>query len=297
MKRYSLSFCLVLACSLFVDVDGRAQKGAVDWLPDLGLSTDRLGNWTLDDDLAAAPGRVVLRLDSEITNTGLGRFRLDADSGDGQSPQPVVQLIDRSDGGVREIPVPNFSFLPGPRHMLADSGWSEYRLRHILPNDGVGDEVAYGQKVDFCAVDSLVFDNTVENFNLFPRQDSCTPPQGITPGFLDLYTKSFPFQWVDITDVPRGNYWLEVTVDGAGNIMESDETNNTSRIKILLDDPLMPLGYPTDLDGENGTNAADLQNMVNAIVTNAFSTTVDVNGNGALDAADVQLVVNAILEG
>jgi hypothetical protein len=53
-------------------------------------------------------------------------------------------------------------------------------------------------------------------------------------GWSNVYDKSLPDQWIDVTDVPNGRYWLEVEVDPEGRWIESDETNNIARIKILL---------------------------------------------------------------
>jgi hypothetical protein len=47
-----------------------------------------------------------------------------------------------------------------------------------------------------------------------------------------LYDKSLFGQWIDITDVPSGRYWLEVVIDPVNHLAESNERNNTARIMI-----------------------------------------------------------------
>ncbi len=51
--------------------------------------------------------------------------------------------------------------------------------------------------------------------------------QGITAGWQDVYDKSLDCQYVDITGVPGGNYYLEVTVNPLHVFAESNYANNT----------------------------------------------------------------------
>jgi subtilase family serine protease len=41
-------------------------------------------------------------------------------------------------------------------------------------------------------------------------------------------------QAIDITSVPNGEYWLEVVVDPANQLTESNENNNVGRIRIRV---------------------------------------------------------------
>ena len=51
-------------------------------------------------------------------------------------------------------------------------------------------------------------------------------------GWADVYGAGLQDQWIDVTDVPSGRYWLEAIVDPANSILESNETNNAARILI-----------------------------------------------------------------
>ena len=44
--------------------------------------------------------------------------------------------------------------------------------------------------------------------------------------------RTLPDQWIDVTAVPPGDYWLECVVDPENYIEESNETNNANRILI-----------------------------------------------------------------
>jgi hypothetical protein len=44
--------------------------------------------------------------------------------------------------------------------------------------------------------------------------------EGISPGWRDLYTSNLGYQWVDISDVAPGEYWLREDVNPEGTIIE-----------------------------------------------------------------------------
>ena len=50
--------------------------------------------------------------------------------------------------------------------------------------------------------------------------------QGITKGCGDAYGRNTPCQWVDVTDVPDGNYTLVVTINPNNRLQELDFENN-----------------------------------------------------------------------
>src|SRR5205823_3311040 len=79
--------------------------------------------------------------------------------------------------------------------------------------------------------------------------------QGLSVGWADVYSASLQGQWIDITEVPSGRYWLEAVVDPANNIKESNELNNTNRILIDLTVP-----------APGTTNAPPNDNFSNAVV-------------------------------
>src|SRR4030095_10043890 len=64
--------------------------------------------------------------------------------------------------------------------------------------------------------------------------------QGISVGWADVYSQSLPDQWIDVTDVAPGRYWLEVVADPDNQIVESNEENNTTRIAINLKELTRP---------------------------------------------------------
>ena len=57
---------------------------------------------------------------------------------------------------------------------------------------------------------------------------------GLRRGWADVYGSGTLCQWVDVTDVPPGDYLLELTVNPHGGIPETDRSNNTTLVPIQL---------------------------------------------------------------
>jgi hypothetical protein len=111
---------------------------------------------------------------------------------------------------------------------------------------------AIGDKVGFCLV------NINNSFTMTNGQSSTTLPgydpvgdqsspsnngqpqttcgflQGIHVGHADVYSSIYDGQWIDVTGVPDGNYFLEVTLDALDVIQESDDANNTVLVPYTL---------------------------------------------------------------
>jgi lysyl oxidase len=88
-----------------------------------------------------------------------------------------------------------------------------------------GQAVTKSYKQGFCLRD----DTPAKNWNGSPPKYTCDY-QGISVGWQDTYDKSLDCQWVDITGVPPGNYYLEITVNPYHILKESNYKNN----KIIL---------------------------------------------------------------
>ena len=228
--RRALVLILTLAEAVVV-----AQVRAQDQLPDMITVPDFLYHRTLDNQ--ALPGRTLLRLSNATPNIGLGRLEIVQGEIVNDTQVLVNQRIYRADGTFWERPAGTFAFHDEHDHVHFE-GWASYRLRAITEDGGVGDVLSEGEKVSFCLVDFYVYDRTNPNFRAPGFYSSCGfTMQGITPGWADLYSLQVPGQYVDITGIPDGMYWLESEVDPDDNILEEDETNNASRVKVALGPP------------------------------------------------------------
>ncbi|XP_037312983.2 protein-lysine 6-oxidase-like [Pungitius pungitius] len=109
------------------------------------------------------------------------------------------------------------------QHFHSMEAFSNYDLLDIV----TGSKVAEGHKASFCLEDTGCDPG-------FRRRYACTShTQGLSPGCHDTYAANIDCQWIDITDVPPGNYILKVTVNPNFYVLESDFTNNIVRCDII----------------------------------------------------------------
>ncbi len=236
----------------YIIVDGwRTSEGAyelnVDGVPfDAGDIVDRLPDIIVresdlyDNDIVTdiEPGRTHLRLANGTANIGSGKLYVyGLFPPDSDSTQQVNQRIFRSDGSFWDRAAGVFVFHPGHSHIHFEN-WCSYRLREVLDGGGVGPLVAEGTKTSFCLLDLAIYDNNLPYFDPDGQFHSCSSTiQGISVGWIDIYGKSLPGQNIDITDVPDGVYWLESLADPADGVLEEDETNNATRILVVIGSP------------------------------------------------------------
>jgi hypothetical protein len=219
-----------------------------DQLPDLIVNPARLSDYEYVTNII--PGRVHIRLSNATPNTGYGPLFLFAGESIGGG-QVVFQRIFTTDGGFRDREAGFFVFHPTHSHFHVGN-WARYSIRTVLPGDGVGPILRQGGKTSFCLLDSARYTG--------PEPIGGTPPaspqfrtcgddvQGISVGYEDLYPKSLPDQWIDITGLGAGEYWLESVVDPENQFEEVDDTNNVARIKLIIAPGELPAPGEIPLD-------------------------------------------------
>uniref|UniRef100_A0A3Q0RH03 Lysyl oxidase homolog n=1 Tax=Amphilophus citrinellus TaxID=61819 RepID=A0A3Q0RH03_AMPCI len=108
------------------------------------------------------------------------------------------------------------------QHYHSMEAFSNYDLMDV----STGQKVAEGHKASFCLEDTSCDPGVRRRF-------ACTAhTQGLGPGCYDTYHANIDCQWIDITDVPPGNYILKVTVNPSQLVEESDFSNNEVRCDI-----------------------------------------------------------------
>lgn len=99
--------------------------------------------------------------------------------------------------------------------------------------DGAG-VVATGHKPGFCLLESYSWAWPNEG----PTYDCAN--QGIGVGYGDLYDLGLPCQWIDVTDVPPGDYMLRAALNqpredaAAPALVERDYTNNVVEVAVTV---------------------------------------------------------------
>jgi hypothetical protein len=205
-----------------------------DRLPDLSIWPERMYDNAIDTNTMA--GHKLFRLTTATPNLGTGALELRGGAVSG-STQQVYQRIYQSNGGSRDRLAGTFTFHQQHQHIHFDD-WCVYRLRQVGANQEVGPVVRTGSKASFCILDLQVFDSSVPGYSPVGQYRTCgATVQGLTPGWADVYNKELTDQWVDITGVPDGTYWLEAEVDPENLIEEADETNNVGRILVAIGPP------------------------------------------------------------
>jgi len=108
----------------------------------------------------------------------------------------------------------------GHRHF---SGFASYQLL-----DGDGGVVALGRKQAFCLSDtgSSTQSTALPKFNC--------EHQGLTAGWHDTYAATLDCQWIDVTDVPPGDYRVRVEVNPDHVFEESNFSNNTALAAVTI---------------------------------------------------------------
>ncbi len=213
-----------------------------DKLPDIITDPNTLYDW----DIITSGGTRLLRLANATPNRGIGRLHLYGGAVVG-SQQQVWQRIFRTDGTFWDRMAGTFTYHAGHGHIHYDN-WCKYRLREVTAGGGVGAVLREGAKVSFCILDLSIYDPSIPGYVNPPYYGGCgSTTQGLTPGWKDIYGKTLAGQNIDITGIPDGTYWLESEVDPDNSVIESDETNNISRIQIsiggstvILPDPWEP---------------------------------------------------------
>ena len=175
--------------------------------------------------------------------------------------QDIYQRIYDTEGGSAEqliATIPDTFSIAG-RHLYL-TGFSQYNLRTVLPANGVGPIVSTHDKTSSGIVDSIKYSPPVPGSSPVPQYGNTTNPaipMGISVGWADIYRRAYPNQWIDITGLNPGQYWLEVISDPYDRIIESNEDNNTTQV--LIDIPSIPepqnQAGDYNLDGE--VDAAD----------------------------------------
>jgi hypothetical protein len=167
------------------------------------------GSCEISDQCVRAPGlRRVLRFDGTINNVG------DAD------------LVIGS-------PVNNSLFQTSTCHKVP-------LLKNIMlyelldPITGlvvqIDDQDVVGRKQGFCMMD-------IAQLNASSPEGSYNcDNQGITSGWADVYDNTLDCQFLDITDVPAGDYTLRLTVNPDGLFDESDTSNNSATVPVKIPD-------------------------------------------------------------
>ena len=173
-----------------------------------------------------------------MVNVGHGHFEVRGQRSSTSQPMAVRQIIYTSSSRTaiaREVPTSAVGQWSGDGH-------DHWHVQEMMRYDLWGDAGTYrGAKVGFCFLDSDPWQLSLPGASAssFYRGSWCaTTPNalsnrmGISIGWGDEYEWYLAYQWVDVTGMPAGDYWVRAKVDPYGFFLEENETNQCGYARI-----------------------------------------------------------------
>lgn len=242
--RVLLAAVVVAVASVLALAGGATGVAPTEALPDL-VSDPPTGaalQLYLDAD-PTQPRRLLLRFNGYVHNKGTGALEIVGRTPSNRTMTATVQRIyDPAGALVREATTTTSGNRPSVLYETAD-GHNHWHLRaamrYALFNSAKTAEVAPSQKVGFCLADSehtdgfgptaSAYSQSSTGPNRFCEFGNPTAPQvtmGISAGWRDIYSAGVSFQWVDVSDVAPGSYWLAAEADPGNVIIDANPSNN-----------------------------------------------------------------------
>lgn len=171
--------------------------------------------------------RLVVTFDGYVHNIGEGALDV---VGNPQEPQGMKQRV-RTNGEWEEVGSPTVRY-------ETDDGHNHFHLiaaiEYVLWDELQGAQSALGSKIGFCLVDSeqmepgtaQAYSEELDNFCEEGNPSATSLRMGVTPGWRDIYDATTTLQWVDVSNVAPGRYWIGAITDPNDEIVESNEANN-----------------------------------------------------------------------
>jgi Lysyl oxidase/Bacterial Ig domain len=232
----------VIACAM-APVAAPAQ--VTERLPD--LVSDAPANPQLQTFSQPDGNHLLLRFDGYVHNQGQGALEMRGSDRVGTEYSTVVQRVYRSDGSFLDDSSrdPHMIYEPEDGHVhwhLKDAA------RYSLWNEAKTAEVAPAMKTGFCLIDSQRRETHGPSspvYDLDPPNNFCGQNEptkvslfeGVSAGWRDIYPRTLAFQWVDVSDVSPGRYWLRAQVDPDDWARESNEVNAAADASSLFTIP------------------------------------------------------------
>lgn len=182
----------------------------------------------------------LLRFSNTVWNKGDGRLEMRPVNDSSLGKTKAYQRIWSHDASgkwylVEEFEVGEFVFHTSHNHWHFE-GFANYALQNENSDGSIGNNVKRSsQKTTFCVIDTNRINSNLEHSG--PQTyTKCgqTDITGLTVGWGDKYKYNLSGQWIDITNLPDGRYWLVSTADYQDRLKETNNSNNWAAVKIKI---------------------------------------------------------------
>ena len=245
------------------------------------MAASRVGAQSLDDypDLVADPPEaiqdpeeitwngedmLVVTFDGFVTNVGGGALHVEGNpqpSAFGTAGAVAQHILDGSGSSIAEFPLDTAGANPAVEYENSD-GHEHWHLMRIMQyslwDETKTAQVTPGSKIGFCLWDIEriagsepgVYNgggNWCAGNGYSGGGPTATFLQmGVSSGWRDTYNRFISLQWVDVSEVAPGNYYMAALADPNDIVEEADETNNSH---VWVDTLTVVPGYnATDVD-------------------------------------------------
>lgn len=230
------------------------KPAATDVLPDVSLLPTYLSQAYVTTTNPELPnGTLALRFPTASVNYGAGRLELRGGEIVG-AQQRVYQRIYQSDNTSRDREAGWFIYHPTHGHIHFED-WTQFLLRKRNADGGVGEVVATGSKTSFCILEIIEWDPSIPGHSNGTPYNSCGQMQGLRPGWADVYGATLDGQYINLTGIPNGPYYLQGYIDPNGQVTESNEQNNSVIVAVNIGTP--PTAVPDPYESNNSIAEVD----------------------------------------
>lgn len=176
--------------------------------------------------------KTYLRFSTTSWNNGAGPLEIQGGDTDRQTKrQKVYQRVYASDGSHRDVFAGWFTWHKAHGHIHFDD-YAIYTLEPVSAPDASGRQ---STKTTFCIMDTDLIDPSLPGAPASPAYNACsTQTQGMSVGWGDTYGYQLSGQSIDITNLSEGEYFLKIEIDPSGKILEANETDNISMLRLRI---------------------------------------------------------------
>jgi hypothetical protein len=235
-RRFAAAGVMLIIASIATSFSALRQPAAAvaDQLPDLRVAP--LTDWRI----TTSNGRRLLRFTAMMVNAGKGHFEVRGQRDGLSDPtMSINQVIYNDAGGSRQVATTAEGRYSGDGH---DHWHVQRMMSYALWPVGGPVSLLRGAKVGFCFLDTdpwnlgLPGARTLSYYrgSWCGSQSVLSNRVGISVGWGDKYRWDIAYQWIDITGLAAGDYYVRAVVDEPNAFLELNNGNNCnwSRIRI-----------------------------------------------------------------